>query len=258
MSAAPVQLSAATSVVGRRVGAFLIDSLITAAAYFALFFLLAERQAVEPAGGINATLTVSDTVYAITGGQAALFFLICLAGWLAYWAVLPGVRGFTLGKLTAGIRVVGADGRLPAGIGRNVLRQLMWIVDDFPYLVPGLVGFITALATPGHRRVGDMAAGTYVVRKDAAGRPLQPVAGAPESAAGLGAPALGGLVGPTGPANRTSPASAPPGPAVEPSPAPPPPPPPPTTAPAGWYDDPHGEARLRYWDGRQWTGHTAP
>lgn len=31
-----------------------------------------------------------------------------------------------------------------------------------------------------------------------------------------------------------------------------------TGAPAGWYDDPHGEARLRYWDGSQWTGHTAP
>lgn len=28
--------------------------------------------------------------------------------------------------------------------------------------------------------------------------------------------------------------------------------------PANWYPDPHGVARLRYWDGRQWTSHTAP
>lgn len=33
--------------------------------------------------------------------------------------------------------------------------------------------------------------------------------------------------------------------------------PPPTSAPAGWYSDPQEEARLRYWDGQQWTGDTA-
>jgi hypothetical protein len=28
-------------------------------------------------------------------------------------------------------------------------------------------------------------------------------------------------------------------------------------APAGWHPDPWGQKRLRYWDGAQWTGHTA-
>ncbi len=28
-------------------------------------------------------------------------------------------------------------------------------------------------------------------------------------------------------------------------------------APAGWHPDPWGQKRLRYWDGTQWTGHTA-
>ena len=26
---------------------------------------------------------------------------------------------------------------------------------------------------------------------------------------------------------------------------------------AGWHPDPHGQARLRYWDGYQWTDHTS-
>jgi hypothetical protein len=49
--------------------------------------------------------------------------------------------------------------------------------------------------------------------------------------------------------------------------APPPPPPPPpvpdppddpgSTVPPGWHPDPWGAAGLRYWDGRQWTGHVS-
>jgi collagen type III alpha len=32
---------------------------------------------------------------------------------------------------------------------------------------------------------------------------------------------------------------------------------PPPLPPADWYADPHGVARLRYWDGQAWTEHTA-
>ena len=35
------------------------------------------------------------------------------------------------------------------------------------------------------------------------------------------------------------------------------PPPPPSLPPANWYPDPHGVKRLRFWDGAQWTDHTA-
>lgn len=208
----------ATNVVGRRVGAFIIDFLLTGALYWGLFFLLAERMAFKPLSSVIASLTLGDTTYAITGGRAALFFLIFFVVGLAYWVVLPGLTGFTLGKAITGVRVVKADGTLPAGIGRNFLRQLVWIADDFPYLIPGLTGFIVALATEGHRRVGDLAASTYVVKREAAGRPLTL-----GSASGGQSAAAGAAAG----------------------------------EPPGWYPDPQGEARLRYWDGRAWTGQTS-
>ena len=31
-----------------------------------------------------------------------------------------------------------------------------------------------------------------------------------------------------------------------------------TQPPEAWYEDPSDPTRLRWWDGRQWTGHTAP
>ena len=50
------------------------------------------------------------------------------------------------------------------------MRTLMlWIPDSVCF---GVVGLITASTTKSHRRVGDMAAGTYVVKKTSVGYPV--------------------------------------------------------------------------------------
>jgi uncharacterized RDD family membrane protein YckC len=151
-----------TKVVGRRVGAFLIDLLVTTALNTALFFALAEKRDTTPESGLH--ITSGDEVWAITGGTAGLYILFTLAFGLLWWVVLPGLKGWTVGKRITGIRVVDAQGRCPAGLGRNLVRQFLWVADGFPYLIPYLTGFITAMVTDGNRRIGDMVAGTYVVR----------------------------------------------------------------------------------------------
>jgi hypothetical protein len=66
-----------------------------------------------------------------------------------------------------------------------------------------------------------------------------------KGSAATGAPVQGN---PFAPASSSGPAPAP---AAVQAPAP-------AATPPGWYDDPWRQARLRYWDGSTWTGHTAP
>jgi len=85
--------------------------------------------------------------------------------------VLQGLTGWSPGKLVLGLRVVREDGSKP-GILKALVRWLLWIVDLFPYVIPGLTGFIVALSTPGHKRIGDYGARTFVVKRTAAGTPI--------------------------------------------------------------------------------------
>ena len=88
-----------------------------------------------------------------------------------FLVVLQGFTGWSPGKLVLGLRVVREDGSKP-GFLKALARWALWIVDLFPYIIPGLTGFVAALSTPGHRRVGDFGARTFVVTRAAAGTPI--------------------------------------------------------------------------------------
>jgi len=64
-----------------------------------------------------------------------------------YFVAMEWLLGGTVGKLLLGIR--------------NLLR----IVDSFPYIIPYLVGFVVMGRNDGRRRLGDIVAGTAVVPK---------------------------------------------------------------------------------------------
>lgn len=202
-----------TRVVGRRVAAFLIDGLLLWGVSIALFIATADQVPVETITDSASTLNleVNGDRWLLEGSSATLFGVLVGAAWLIYLGVVPGLTGWTPGKLLVGVRVVGTDGGR-VGAARGVVRSLGWIVDGFPYFLPGLTGFIVAQSTRRHQRVGDQVATSFVVRSgtvpEADERPL-PASAAPSSAA------------------------------------------------AGWYADPRGEQRLRYWDGDNWTAHTA-
>lgn len=71
------------------------------------------------------------------------------------------LNGQSVGKIAIGIRVVMLDGSQP-GLGAYLLRWLMRVVDT--RLMSGLVAMITIAVNGRGQRLGDVAAGTTVVK----------------------------------------------------------------------------------------------
>jgi hypothetical protein len=117
--------------------------------------------------------------------------VVALVGFLDV-VVLQASSGASLGKHMVGLRVVDERGR-KAGFGRNLVRWLMLLIDGGIFLI----GLITVLATRPHRRVGDLAAGTYVVAQASAGQPIG--VAAPTVPYGGSAFAVPGYAGPSTP-----------------------------------------------------------
>jgi uncharacterized RDD family membrane protein YckC len=90
---------------------------------------------------------------------AAVFF-----GLWIYWTLLEVAwNGQTPGKRLVRIRVVKSDGS-PVTVFSSAVRNLLRVVDFLPLCYP--VGLITMLVDKKHRRLGDLLAGTVLVRDE--------------------------------------------------------------------------------------------
>jgi uncharacterized RDD family membrane protein YckC len=84
---------------------------------------------------------------------------------IAYYVLLEGIAGGTLGKFLTGIRVVNEDGT-KLGWSGAVVRNVARVVDAFPYFLPYLVGAVSVWASPTNQRLGDRWANSVVVTKE--------------------------------------------------------------------------------------------
>jgi len=110
---------------------------------------------------------VTSFATSVVGGFAfALFFvgMFVIQWWyaaIAEWRF----RGVTLGKKALGIRTIQEDGT-PITLLQAIVRNLLRLVDSMPLIFLGyLVGSTSVLLDRHHRRLGDLAAGTIVVRE---------------------------------------------------------------------------------------------
>jgi uncharacterized RDD family membrane protein YckC len=169
-----------TEVMGRRIAAYLIDGLLMTGVLIAVFaatkhdaFIDAPANACQTLrdqpGFSGQCLQFGSRVYTWkSGGLLAGYGVGALAGFVDL-VLLQGLVGASIGKLVVGLRVVNAQGE-PCGIGRAFVRWLLLLFVDGACF---LVGLLVSVLTHPHRRVGDMAAGTYVVALADAGRPVE-------------------------------------------------------------------------------------
>ena len=83
---------------------------------------------------------------------------------LAYFTAAEGLLGATVGKWALGVRVRDVDGAA-IGLRAAAIRNVLRVVDAFPYLIPYLVGAIAVWKNDKRQRYGDRAARTVVVRR---------------------------------------------------------------------------------------------
>jgi uncharacterized RDD family membrane protein YckC len=131
-----------------RAVALLIDGVVT-------FFGLGALVAIGAGQGHHSNGSFGFNLH----GGAALVWLVLAFG---YWIVCEWFFGTTLGKRIFSIRVVGPDGARPT-FGQSLLRNVLRVVDGFPYALPYLVGFVVAKSNGERQRLGDMLARTQVV-----------------------------------------------------------------------------------------------
>jgi uncharacterized RDD family membrane protein YckC len=98
--------------------------------------------------------------------QMTIFIWLGLV--IAYFPVMETLCGKTVGKFVTQTRVVNAKGEHPSW-KQSIIRTLLRLVEGNPLLVGGIPAGIAMAASKNRQRIGDMAAGTYVLQdKDAA------------------------------------------------------------------------------------------
>ncbi len=113
--------------------------------------------------------SVALTPIALIGSSVARNVLFGIVGFLVFFGYPASeafMSGQTVGKKVLGIRVVTTEGG-PEQFRHAAVRTLIGVIE-FTLIPGGLMAMVTALVSRRSQRIGDMAAGTIVVRLERA------------------------------------------------------------------------------------------
>jgi uncharacterized RDD family membrane protein YckC len=101
----------------------------------------------------------------LSGGEGSWMLPALAVSVAAYCIVLEGRWGATLGRLATKTRVVDRFGRSP-GFGKAAIGTAFRLIEVNPLLIGGLPAGIAVGLSKTRQRLGDMVAGTYVLRTE--------------------------------------------------------------------------------------------
>lgn len=151
---------------GPRARALVIDLFIWGFLSFVINSVYGVNHITSGSSNVESALTFCTTSFCTTSTTVPWGWLVLLS--LAYFTFPEVLFGATPGKLLVGLRVVRIDGNR-LGAGEVVARNLMRMVDYLPVLY--LLGGAAVLSTAKSQRLGDMVAGTTVVKRAQAMEP---------------------------------------------------------------------------------------
>lgn len=93
----------------------------------------------------------------ISDPLCVIFFIVIVA----YYVLLEACLGWTVGKRLLDLRVIAVDGSKP-GLKKSLIRNALRLVDGLPAF--SILGVVMILLTKERTRLGDIVAGTRVVR----------------------------------------------------------------------------------------------
>jgi uncharacterized RDD family membrane protein YckC len=144
-----IRLDVVLAGLGSRFAAYAFDVFLQVAAFLLFWLILHDSLGSK----------LSEGTGLIEEGALSLFALLDFIGYFVLFEMLFGGR--SPGKRLAGLRVVLAGGQ-PVGALASLLRNLLRVVDFLPVVYT--FASVLILATSRNQRLGDLAAGTVVIR----------------------------------------------------------------------------------------------
>ncbi len=129
-----------------RIFASLVDMMLICFSMVSLFVI----------SPFNALGSQSGTTFIV------LFLVTYLTILLLYHTLLEGTIGATVGKWLVGIKVV-KDDMSDLKMCNSAIRNVLRVIDAFPFFVPYLIGVIVIQRHKNSQRVGDLVAHTVVI-----------------------------------------------------------------------------------------------
>ncbi len=158
VTAEGVPLETTLAGLGSRATALFIDTAIQYSVLLALVFLMQVIQAAgvftTPSNNATEPSTVSGVLIFVI---VVSLFVIPIGYFIAFEA---WNSGRTPGKQLVGIRVIRLERNF--GFVSSAVRNLFRLIDELPIFY--LIGIISVLATKKNQRLGDLVAGTIVIR----------------------------------------------------------------------------------------------